>query len=84
MNTATAALPSAQAGSKPHLNYKPGAVIAIVFIGLLAIGLLLVSKAIGLTDMDGGVKLDIDCKANLLPAAIVLLGSLCWLFVDHF
>ncbi|MEP6873268.1 MAG: inorganic phosphate transporter, partial [Burkholderiales bacterium] len=41
MNTATtAALPAHAAPSRPHLDKKPGPVTAIVFIGLLAIGLL--------------------------------------------
>ncbi len=43
MNSATAIappLPAAPAPSRPHLDHKPGPVTAIVFIGMLAAGLL--------------------------------------------
>ena len=43
MNTTTAthaALPGHAASSRPHLDHKPGPVTAVIFVGLLAIGLL--------------------------------------------
>ena len=38
--TAGAALPARPPSSRPHLDKKPGPVTAVIFIGLLAVGLL--------------------------------------------
>jgi len=40
MNTTTAALHAAHGNSKPRLDHKPGPVTAVIFVGLLAAGLL--------------------------------------------
>jgi len=46
--TAGAALPAHQApsSSRPHLDHKPGPVTALIFVGLLAIGLLFTSYSL--------------------------------------
>jgi len=82
MNTATATLPAAPAASRPHLDHRPGPVTAIVFIGLLAVGLLFTGWSLVSDVNEAGVR-----STTLLPyilLGVALLIALGFEFVNGF
>ncbi len=82
MNTATATLPAAPQASKPQLDHKPGPVTAIVFIGLLAVGLLFTGYSLVTDVSEAGGR-----TTTLLPyilLCVALLIALGFEFVNGF
>jgi len=81
MNTAAAALSASP--SRPHLGHKAGPVTAIIFIGVLAIGLLFTGYSLVSDISDAGgklitwVRLDIRCCFRH-SSVLVVPHYCCW------
>jgi len=81
MDTITAALPTSSA-SRPHLDHKPGPITAVIFFGLLAIGLLFTGYSLVSDITDAGGQI-----ATWLPyilLGVALLIALGFEFVNGF
>jgi len=82
MHTVTVPPTAARATSKPHLDHKPGPVTAIVFIGMLAAGLLFSGYSLVSDVSEAG-----DRTTTLLPyilLCVALLIALGFEFVNGF
>ena len=85
MNSATAIaspLPAAPTSSRPHLDHKPGPVTAIVFIGMLAAGLLFGGYSLVSDVSDAGPRATTLLPYLLLGVALVI--ALGFEFVNGF
>jgi PiT family inorganic phosphate transporter len=85
MNTATAALPASPAAahdSKPKLDHRPGPVTAVIFIGLLAVGLLFTGWSL-VTDVNAAGSRTTALVPYIL-LGVALLIALGFEFVNGF
>ena len=85
MNTtasAAAALPASLPASRPHLDNKPGPITAIVFIGLLAVGMLFTSYSLVNDVSETGAKTTTWVPYILLGVALLI--ALGFEFVNGF
>ena len=55
-SAATATLPSQYAASRPHLDHKPSPVTAVIFLGLLAAGLLFTAYSLVTDVTEAGAR----------------------------
>ena len=80
--SATAALSPSQPASRPHLDGKPGPVTAIIFIGLLAIGLLFTAYSLVSDVSEAGARVTTWVPYILLGVALLI--ALGFEFVNGF
>jgi len=80
--SAAPALPARAAPSRPHLDHKPGPVTAIVFIGLLAAGLLFTGWSLVADVSDAGARTTTYLPYILLFVALLI--ALGFEFVNGF
>ena len=87
-SSATAALPAGQApsSSRPHLDKKPGPVTAIVFVGLLAAGLLFTGYSLvtDVTEARAALGASATTWVPYLLLGVALLIALGFEFVNGF
>jgi PiT family inorganic phosphate transporter len=81
MNTVATAVP-ASAASRPHLDHKPGPVTAIIFFGMLAIGLLFAGYSLVTDIRDAGGRAVTWVPYILLGVALLI--ALGFEFVNGF
>ena len=61
MNTNAATMPAAHVPARPRLDYKPGPASTIIFVGLLATGLLYTAYSLMRDVTSAGVSMESGC-----------------------
>ncbi len=80
--SATTALPSSPRPARPHLDHKPGPVTAVIFVGLLAVGLLFTGYSLVTDVTEAGAKTTTWLPFILLGVALLI--ALGFEFVNGF
>jgi inorganic phosphate transporter, PiT family len=81
-STASAALPSTAPSARPHLDHKPSPVTAVIFVGLLAVGLLFTAYSLVSDVTEAGAKTTTWVPFILLGVALFI--ALGFEFVNGF
>jgi PiT family inorganic phosphate transporter len=82
MNTTAATMPAAHSQVRPRLDYKPGPATAVIFVGLLTIGLLYTAYSLMHDVTAAGVPMTTYAPFLLLGAALLI--ALGFEFVNGF